>query len=267
MLNRFSSFYVFLRTSFWIKIRLTDAKNLAKFLASVKPISTLKRPSGAPKTTLKRPSEVPKTSQKQPHDAPEAIFGKKNLSFFCKLTKPKRVPKHWTPGNTLFYLFFRTTLLPFLYKTTFGVDFELPNWPSNPQKYWFYYGNPYIFENRPKKTKKRLRGEIKSISTLPRPSSAAKSEQTNPSESQDESRRFFFYQNAAPNSSQNTPKIKEIIAQEGPKTLSKPSLVKTLHFFKNIGNPIIKSTFSMIETWVWELEIGKKSCPKNNVEL
>ena len=56
-------------------------------------------------------------------------------------------------------------------------------------------------------------------------------------------------------------------AQESPKTLSKPSLVKTLDFFKNIGNPIIKLTFSMIETWVWELEIGKKSCPKNNVEL
>ena len=27
-----------------------------------------------------------------------------------------------------------------------GVDFELPNWRSNPRKCWFYYGNPYMFK-------------------------------------------------------------------------------------------------------------------------
>ena len=49
----------------------------------------------------------------------------------------------------MFFLFFLSSFFDvvfYLLSEPLGVDFELPNWPSHPQKCWFYYENLNIFE-------------------------------------------------------------------------------------------------------------------------
>ena len=110
----------------------------AKFLASVKPISTLKRPSGAPKTSLKRPSGAPKTSQKQTHDAPEAIFAQREFDTSLPAGTQREFDTSLPAGTQRE---FDTSLsvpsvdmLFYFFSEPLGVDFELPNCLSKPQK-------------------------------------------------------------------------------------------------------------------------------------
>ena len=90
------------------------------------------------KTPPKRPSGAPKTNQKQTHDAPEAIFAQREFDTSLPAgtqrefdtSLPASTQREFdsslsVPSVDMLFYFFSEPL---------GVDFELPNCLSKPQK-------------------------------------------------------------------------------------------------------------------------------------
>ena len=94
--------------------------------------------------------------------------------------------------------------------------------------------------------------------TLPRPSSAARNEQTRPKRVPRRISRPSLVDLEAPKRPPETPKSPQQKPARAPKRFQNHLWIENLDFFKNVRIPTVKSTFSRVGASVWELKIDPK---------